>query len=386
MATILLTDCWTRKSLSAIRSLGIAGAEVHAVTHKRLSPAAYSRYAAQSFMLPDPASEPAFYLERVLCLLRSKRYDCVIPLEESSIAVFVNAREQIEHYTRLPIAQADSFHTANNKWQVLQIARQLAVPIPETFLPANEYDLRQAAATLGYPLIIKPVTSSGSRGLGKVHSEAALLEIYRSTLARYGPPLVQECIPQHGEGVGVAVLADHGKVLVDFSHRRLREFPVNGGPSTLRESTDDSEIKQYAAAIIGALGWSGVGMVEFKRDPRDGKAKLMEVNPRFWGSLHLCYVSGVNFPYLLYEWCMGREVKQPLYRTGVRCRWLLPGDVAHFLANPDRFHMNPSFFRLRGVYYDEFIKGDLSGNFASVWCALLSAFDPEAWARGVLRR
>jgi predicted ATP-grasp superfamily ATP-dependent carboligase len=129
-----------------------------------------------------------------------------------------------------------------------------------------------------------------------------------------------------------------------------------------------------------------MAMVEFRRSSRDGRFYLMEVNPRFWGSLHLCYVSGINFPYLLYEWCMGREVKQPVYRTGVRCRWLLPGDVAHFLANPDRFRMNPSFFRFRGVYYDEFIKGDLSGNFASVWCALLSAFDPEAWARGVLRR
>lgn len=385
MATILLTDCWTRKSLSAVRSLGIAGAEVHAVTHKRLSPAIYSRYAARYFVFPDPALEPSLYLERIICLLRSKSYDCIIPFEESSIAVFAGARRQIERYARLPLPPAEEFHRANNKWHVLRIARHAGVPIPQTFLPENEDDLHRAAEALGYPLIIKPVTSSGSRGCAKVHSEADLLPIYRSTTARYGPPLVQECIPQQGEGVGVALLADRGRVLVHFSHRRLREFPLVGGPSTLRESTDDREIKQYAATIAEALGWTGVAMAEFKRDPRDGKAKLMEVNPRFWGSLHLSYVAGINFPYLLYRWCMGDAIEQPPYRTGVRCRWLLPGDVAHFLANPKRFDMRPSFLHFRGVHYDDFMSGDLSGNLASVWCALLSVFDPQAWAKGVHR-
>lgn len=373
------------QSLSAVRSLGIAGAEIHAVTHKRLSPAIHSKYTAQSYIFPDPASNPTLYLARVLCVLRSGNYDCIFPFEESSTAVFLNARKQIEQYTRLPVAQEDSFRKANDKWEVLQIARHVGVPIPETFLPANERDLRQAAGALGYPLVIKPVSSSGSRGLSKVHSEAALLRTYRSTRARYGPPLVQECIPQDGEGVGVALLADQGNILVDFSHRRLREYPLTGGPSTLRESTDDREIKQFASAIINKLRWSGVAMVEFKRDPRDNKAKLMEVNPRFWGSLHLSYVSGVNFPQLLYDWSMGREIKQPSYRTGVRCRWLLPGDTAHFLANLRRFRMTPSFFRLRDDYYDDFMRGDLNGNLASVYCWLLSVFDAQSWAKGVLR-
>ncbi len=43
-------------------------------------------------------------------------------------------------------------------------------------------------------------------------------------------------------------------------------------------------------------------MVEFKLDPRDNTPKLMEINPRFWGSLALAIESGVNFPYLLYGW------------------------------------------------------------------------------------
>jgi predicted ATP-grasp superfamily ATP-dependent carboligase len=94
-------------------------------------------------------------------------------------------------------------------------------------------------------------------------------------------------------------------------------------------------------------------MVEFKVDPRDNEPKLMELNPRFWGSLALAIQAGVDFPYLLYKMAMG-EAFEPIveYEVGVRCRWLLPGDILHFLTNPQRFHLEPSFFRFRGIADD----------------------------------
>jgi predicted ATP-grasp superfamily ATP-dependent carboligase len=93
--------------------------------------------------------------------------------------------------------------------------------------------------------------------------------------------------------------------------------------------------------------------VEFKMDPRDNQPKLMELNPRFWGSLALAVHAGVDFPYLLYRMAMGEDLT-PIrdYASGVRCRWLLPGDILHFLTNPRRFHMKPSFFRCQGTHDD----------------------------------
>ena len=69
-------------------------------------------------------------------------------------------------------------------------------------------------------------------------------------------------------------------------------------------------------------------MVEFKKDPRDGQCKLMEINPRFWGSLELSVLSGVNFPYLLYRMETEGDIEPVIdYKEGIRCRWLLPGDI-----------------------------------------------------------
>ena len=96
------------------------------------------------------------------------------------------------------------------------------------------------------------------------------------------------------------------------------------------------------------MGWFGVAMVEFKLDPRDGLPKLMEINPRFWGSLPLAIEAGVNFPLLLYRMACGETFK-PVenYRIGRRCRWLLPGDILHFIFNPRRHRLVPGFFRFR---------------------------------------
>ncbi len=102
---------------------------------------------------------------------------------------------------------------------------------------------------------------------------------------------------------------------------------------------------ELGLSLLKSLNWIGVAMAEFKVDPRDGIPKLMEVNPRFWGSLHLAIVSGVDFPYLILKMAEGRNL--------IRCllyRW--ENDVAGFssvifsifLSNPHRFHLDPSFF------------------------------------------
>jgi predicted ATP-grasp superfamily ATP-dependent carboligase len=123
-------------------------------------------------------------------------------------------------------------------------------------------------------------------------------------------------------------------------------YPIQGGPSTLREGVEHLEIKELGLSLLKSLNWTGVAMAEFKVDPRDGIPKLMEVNPRFWGSLHLAIISGVDFPYLILRMARGESFDPVIsYTIGKRCRWLLFGDILHFLNSPHRFHLDPSFFR-----------------------------------------
>jgi predicted ATP-grasp superfamily ATP-dependent carboligase len=388
---ILVTDCWTNKALSVVRSLGLAGVEVHALAHKRIGAALWSTFVARRIISPDPWTDVESYRAFLLRLLSAGGFDCVMPLDEPSIKALYSTREELtENDSRLILClpPEEAFAKANDKWTTLCLAREVGVPIPESYLPSGEPDIADALRALHFPLVIKPRSGSGSRGLKVAESEQEFRKYYPEVRAMYGEPILQECIPRSGHGLGVGLLARNGEVLVSYSYKRLREFPVSGGPSTLRETTDDRLLKEYAARLMEVLNWTGVAMVEFKEDAGRGAPTLMEINPRFWGSLELAHVAGINFPDLLYRVFAGEDVKPVGYRVGVRCRWLIPGDVAHFLANPARFRLAPSFWRFfdEDTYYDEFKKYDVKGSVAAIICALLSIADRETWKVGVFRR
>jgi len=133
------------------------------------------------------------------------------------------------------------------------------------------------------------------------------------------------------------------------------------------------------------MKWSGVGMVEFRIDERDGSLKLMEVNPRFWGSLQLSILSGVDFPYMLYRLFMDGDVEPILdYKEEVYCRWLLPGDILWFLNAPNKLKNLNKF--LRWDTQDDIIsREDIGPTFGFFVATVRYIFDIEMW-KFVLRR
>ena len=195
--------------------------------------------------------------------------------------------------------------------------------------------------------MIKPRISSGSFGIVYVKKKEDLVSSYQRVHQRYPFPLVQEYIPDGGGTFGFSALFDESSnIKAAFVHKKLRMYPVQGGPSTLREGVIHPHIMELGLSLLKALNWVGIAMVEFKVDPRDGIPKLMEINPRFWGSLQLAIFSGVDFPYLILKMAKGEQFEPVLqYPIGRRSRWLLFGDILHFVDNPRRFRLHPSFFR-----------------------------------------
>jgi predicted ATP-grasp superfamily ATP-dependent carboligase len=337
-------------------------------------------------LLPRP-KEPD-YLPRLLDELRRVPYDVAIPMEDDTIAVMLEHRSEIEALTRLPLAERASLEIASDKAATLEIAARLGIPTPRTYRPDDEDALTSIVDELSYPVVVKPTHSSGSRGLRYAASPTELLTAYRETRRVHRGILVQERLPREGPGLGAALLFDaRHRPVAGFTYKRLREYPVSGGPSTLRESTHDGPLLEAAIALLSELSWYGVAMVEFKVDTRDGVAKLMEINPRFWGSLELAIAAGVNFPHLLYRVAMGEVVNQFDYQEGVQCRWLVPGDILHFLSNPRRLHLDPSFFRFRApdLHYDEFSRDDIAGSLATVVCTGFHALRPSMWKLSISR-
>jgi predicted ATP-grasp superfamily ATP-dependent carboligase len=349
---VFITDGYWRKTLAAVRGLGRMGVSVTVGESTYLAPACFSRYCHTRVRTPSPVLQPSDYLEFLEDYLSRHPHQVLLPMEEETLLLLARHRERFERITRLPVADHASLLMARDKVQVLQRAEALSIPIPKTYPVADLEAGRALLDILPYPVVVKPRLGSGSAGIEYVTEHTQLLPALQRAFAAAHAPFVQERLPADGPGIGVSfLLDDRHQVRASFVHRRLREYPVSGGPSTLRESCRHEEAHGYALRLLQDLNFVGIAMVEFKIDARTGKPKLLEVNPRFWGSLALAIDAGVNFPFLLTLMALERDFA-PVnsYRIGHRCRWLLPGDILHFLQNPDRWHLEPSFFRFRAPH------------------------------------
>ena len=340
---VLILDGFWNKALAAVRSLGSRGFFVAVGETTRLAPAMCSRHCRRRFVHPSVVERPTEFLAALERELQVGGYDMLLPMELSTQLLVVSSRARLEPWARIPFADADLTRRVHDKGFVTSFASGHGIGCPITFSPEGLDHAASLACELPYPVLVKPRQSSGGRGIMRAEGAADFPAIYAKVHGRYPQPIVQECLPPGGDALGVAVLMDFSsRPKTSFVYRRLREYPIAGGPSTLRESIWDPELQERAERLLSLLGWVGVAMVEFKVDPRVGEPKLLEVNPRFWGSLHHAILCGVDFPFLLYRLAVEGDVARvPRYRIGVKSRSLLHGDLLHFINSPDRFHLQP---------------------------------------------
>jgi predicted ATP-grasp superfamily ATP-dependent carboligase len=391
MASVLVTDGHFRKTLAVVRSLGRKGTHVTVGERTFFNTSFFSKYCTRRLVYPSPRRSPDQFIEFLLKEIKENHYDCLFPMEEETLLLLAKYHSEISQYTYLLNPELKKIEFVRDKRNLMQFAEAHGYPTPKTFydpptstLWSNETNSTGRTLPLDsipIPAVIKPRISSGSFGIVYVKKKEDLVPSYQSVHRRYPFPLIQEWIPDGGGTYGLSALFDESSnIKAAFVHKKLRMYPVQGGPSTLREGVEHPQIMELGLSLLKSLNWVGVGMVEFKVDPRDGIPKLMEVNPRFWGSLQLAIISGVDFPYLILRMARGENFEPVLrYQAGKRCRWLLLGDILHFLNNPNRFHLLPSFFHFfdPNTSYDIISKDDPLPLLGSVATFLTFLYDPE---------
>ena len=330
---VLVLDGNTRSALAATRSLGKRGLHVVVGDRTRWTLSGVSNYCSETFTYPAPDRDPEGFVAVIRAECSRRNINILFPMTGITTAAVLRHRDQFERLS-VPFADYKTLETLSNKWKLFELAKELNVSIPRTCFVRNVRSLDDIYPRLQFPAVLKPyrseIWSNGRWMSAGVKYVRSIQELFK-TVARYEyfnqhPFLIQEYIS--GEAQGVFTLYDHGKPVVFFGHRRLRERPPSGGVSVLCESiTPNPEAERMARTLLDSVSWHGVAMVEFKVSA-EGTPYLMEVNGRFWGSLQLSIDAGVDFPWLLYQLGTGRKLGRiDAYTAGVRCRWLL-GDLA----------------------------------------------------------
>jgi predicted ATP-grasp superfamily ATP-dependent carboligase len=352
----LITDIDRRKSIPIIRALGRSGVRVIGISYKRLPLGAFSKYCSKVYHCPDYRDNPDSFIKTLEQICSAENPDVFYPIEDAVISICLKNPKSWAPYTKAVLPSSEIFENSYDKWETIGFAQQLGIRVPETYCPKNIEDVIRLAADWKGQAVIKPRKSSGSRGLRYTDNPSQMLSAYKEVAINYPRPLIQERIPLGGEGLGVFTLMNRqNELLAVFGHKRLREYPVSGGPSTLRMSYRNEKLIEQTVRLFKKMRLVGVAMAEYKIDSRNNEPVLMEINARFWGSLQLAIDSGVNFPVLYHKLALGKNFKPVLsYPVGKLCRWLWPGDILHFMSNPNRFNLNPTFFKFTGknLHYD----------------------------------
>jgi len=378
-----VTDALLRKSVVVCQSLGSRGIEVAAGGTTRLSPAFFSRHCAEQLVYPPPTTQPERFIQVLCDYLRRRPHDVLIPTDDATLAVCSRYRNDLEVLTRLAFPEPTQLEYGLDKAPTMQLADRLGIPHPPTVYPSSPEDATRLGRALARPLVVKPRSSCGGRGIAYISPGDDVGAAWMTVHGQHPLPMLQECIPP-GPKYDVGVLmARNGQPLATFVQKELRHFPLRDGLSTVQESVHRPDLVDRAVALLRAIGWFGLAEVEFMEDPRTGEALLLELNPRFWASIQLAVSCGVDFPYLLYQLATGQAVREThTYAIGRRCRWLLPGDLLHFLVNPDRLRMDPPFFEFReqATVLDGFYAHDKRATLGVLLSTAHYLFDADVWS------
>jgi predicted ATP-grasp superfamily ATP-dependent carboligase len=376
----LVTGADEHQGLAVIRGIGMGGVEVIAAGIKPGCLGQRSRYATLSECYAAPAADPDQFVEDVIAIAERTQPAVIVPSVESTLVLLNRARERVERIAPLAAPDAETLEFALDKSRTLALAERLGVPAPRTVSGANAEEVLDRAADLTYPVAIKP--------RGNALHEATLNAVpFKCSYARdrdelatvlaalgndAGAVLVQEFA--RGTGRAVAAVCRHGEPLELFAYSRDRETPLSGGVSVVRTSIPvDDALRTYTTALLSAVRWHGVAMVEFKFDEPTGAYTLMEINGRFQASTALCLDAGINMPLLVASLYAGWTLPAPTAaRIGMTERWLR-GDLMALRGaifggpprapgpRPRRLAAARAFlhdFRRKDVCYDELHPGD----------------------------
>lgn len=276
-------------TLGAVRSLGRAGIEVHAVVEAAGSPVGRSRYLRRVHLRPDGSPD----LAEIHRLLRSISDQLATPAvliamdDLSAIAVGRLAAELSGRYL-LPEQPSGLAERVADKAELVDICAALSVPHPRTVIPADAEGAAAAAWSLGLPVVAKwsrpwlLPAGAGLRSTQVVRSKREARELFARRPEAGSELLLQEYLPQgrdldwffHGYS------GSDGTCLVGAAGRKERSWPVGAGLTAVGRWLPNPEVERTARRVVAALGYRGILDLDFRLDPGTGGYHLLDFNPR----------------------------------------------------------------------------------------------------------
>lgn len=330
MKTVIITDGKYRSAIAVTAALGRAGYDVvitQTIAESKEPPVFSSKYAVHTHMI-EGSCKDAEYPERLLSVIKEYDNPVLFCIGADTLNTVSRYRDDFSSVCDFLISEPSVLDALNDKEAVHKRCVELGLCVPKQYPEAPDR----------FPVVIKPHCGE-KHGLKaedryKIALNADDYGTKYALMQKYDPaPIVQEKV--EGDGMGVCLLVDReGRLINAVCHRRIREYPITGGPSSCCISFYDKDMIESAYKLLSSFGFVGMAMVEFK-----GKY-ILEVNPRVWGSypMTVCCGSGYTEDYVEASGGQRVEYDPKKYKTGIKMRFML-NDTLSILSHIKNGHI-----------------------------------------------
>jgi D-aspartate ligase len=333
----VITPLDEHMGLDIARSLGRRGIPVYGIDLEPEAAGRTSKY-CKLVVCPDPKNCEQDYVQFLADWGKTLGGKAVLyPVSDDTALLCSRERHRLLPYYEFVMPDHATMVKLGTKGGLAAAAQECHTPTPQTAVPVDSHEVEAIAAHLTYPVILKPVESaswhipeiarllrkhalSGRVKVVVCRDAPELMQAYQSIAAYDDRMIIQEVIPGPDENLVYIsfYLNRQSKPLATFTGRKLRVLPIGFGSASYVRSFHDPELEQIALQLLSGVQYQGLGGIEFKKDARDGRYKLIEFNTRFgmWDGLGVrC---GVDTPYIAYQDTLNRPVpSQRTYRENV---------------------------------------------------------------------
>ena len=328
---VLVPEAHAVGSVGVIRSLGRAGYPVHAVSASAGALGLRSRFATRAVI--SPAYLTPDFIPWLRDYIRDLRIRVIVPSEGFLFAIR-DAWSEFAPLMPIPSDRQVVFRALSKYEFFERLAGDASLwrNVPVTLFVRDNLPSESEYAKLPFPVFLKADRCHARwSGDGDIVRTLTAAEARRRTaelLEEYDRVLVQGFVP--GTKPGEYLLLWDGQVRAHFANLMTHQSPHRGGFGSLRTSWHHGALARDAEEKLRAMDWQGAAMVEYRWDPATDRFWCIELNARFWGSLHHALYAGVDFPRLLVDGFLGGPPEPPpSYRDGVRCRLIVPAEVGY---------------------------------------------------------
>lgn len=353
--TVMVLDGHTRSSLAIVRALGKQGVDVIVGAPHKQARALFSRYAKASFVYDVDDSCERMHATILKAVKRSKP-TVLFPVMTRTFSIVIERRDEYELYTKsIPLPGLDAFRNLDNKRKLYELSQKLQIEMPATWVPTHEVDLHDIAQKLVYPVLLKPCISAGGFCMCEVLNPEDLSRRYNKMKSMQPivmsdvffdghMPIIQEKVA--GDVVTFFAYCETGVIKQDFMTKTIRNYPVPFGPGICVESISNAQVYAISEKLLRFVKWEGVIGLQFIIDARDRHPKLIDANPRFWGTVESALHAGVDFVSILLKKAVHKNAQHEfvLYQTGKRFRWLAWGEFLYVLQSRKKLAALKAFF------------------------------------------